>query len=94
MLKSWIKSLVELGVKRSTHVMANYDGEDFKTFYHLDIKTRAVAWMKFQENWTIPEIEKCLDLKRFEVIEKIHNARFILMGQPPHWMPSFQEGAV
>jgi hypothetical protein len=25
------------------------------------------------------------------VIEKVHNARFLMMGQPPHWMPTARE---
>ena len=80
MLKSWVKIMVELGVRRASQMQIRYDGTEYKEYYHLDPTTRAVAWLKFDQSWTVPEIELALGLKRFEVIEKIHNSRFILAG--------------
>ena len=80
MLKSWIKVMVDLGVRRAAQMQIRYEGSAYKEYYHLDPSTRAVAWLKFDQGWSIQEIESSLGLKRFEVIEKIHNSRFILSG--------------
>jgi hypothetical protein len=90
-LKSMFRSMINLGLKRSTQIATPYEGREFKEFYHMDPLTRAVAWLRFQQGWPLDEIEKGLNLKRHQVIEKIHNSRFLLMGQPPHWIPSNSE---
>jgi hypothetical protein len=87
-IKSMVRALVDLGIKRTAQLHTAYEGSDFKQFYQMDTRTRAVAWLRFNQSWPLDEIERTLAMKRHEVIEKVHNARFILMGQPPHWMPS------
>ncbi len=87
-MKSMVRALVDLGIKRTAQLHTVYEGSDFKQFYQMDTRTRAVAWLRFNQGWPLDEIERTLAMKRHEVIEKVHNARFILMGQPPHWMPA------
>jgi hypothetical protein len=86
-LKLMFKALVTIGVRRAGQVNTVYEGVEFKNFFQLDARTRVVAWLRFQQNWSMEEIERALQMKRHEVIEKVHNARFLMMGQPPHWMP-------
>ena len=90
-LKSMIRCLVDLGVRRAAQISTPYEGQEFRQFYQMDPRTRAVAWLRFQQNWPLEEIERALSMKRYEVIEKVHNARFLMMGQPPHWMPTSRE---
>ncbi len=86
LMKNLVRSMVDLGVRRSVQLGVTRGPEDFKQFYQLDARTRAVAWLRFQQGWPLDEIERTLAMKRHEVIEKVHNARFLLMGQPTHWM--------
>lgn len=87
-LRSMVRTIVELGVRRAAQLGMGQALPDFKQFYQMDARTRAVAWLRFQQGWPLDEIERTLAMKRHEVIEKVHNARFLLMGQPPHWMPA------
>jgi hypothetical protein len=80
MLKSWIKVMVHLGMRRATQLQIRYEGVEQREFYQLDASTRVVAWLKYDQGWSISEIESTLGLKKFEVIEKVHNSRFILTG--------------
>lgn len=80
MLKSWIKVMVHLGMRRATQLQIRYEGVEHREFYNLDASTRVVAWLKYDQGWGLSEIETTLGLKKFEVIEKIHNSRFILSG--------------
>ena len=86
-LKSLMRAIVDLGTRRANQVTAPYEGQEFRQFYSMDARTRAVAWLRFQQGWSLEDIERALSMKRHEVIEKVHNARFLMMGQPPHWMP-------
>lgn len=88
--RSLVRVIVDLGVRRSTQLTVSYEGKDYKQFYQMDAKTRAVAWLRFQQGQSLEEIERGLGMKHHEVIEKVHNARFLLMGQPPHWGPATQ----
>ena len=87
-LKTMVRCVVDLGVRRAAQISTPYEGHEFRQFYQMDPRTRAVAWLRFQQNWPLEDIERALGMKRYEVIEKVHNARFLMMGQPPHWMPT------
>ena len=87
MLKGMVQVIVDLGIRRALQLGMTRGPQEYQQFYQMDVRTRAVAWLRFQQGWTLDEIERTLELKRHEVIEKVHNARFLLMGQPPHWMP-------
>lgn len=86
-MKSLVAHMVDLGVKRSLQLWTELPDVElvrqYPKFFQLETKARAIAWLRFGQSWPVDEIEKVLGLKRFEVIEKIHNARFIMLGQPP-----------
>jgi len=86
-LKQMFKAMVDIGVRRAGQMNTPYEGREFRNFFQLETRTRVVAWLRFQQSWTMEDIERALQMKRHEVIEKVHNARFLMMGQPPHWMP-------
>lgn len=86
-LRSWIAALVDLGGKRAAHLQGSLPHSEVATehpiFYSLELRTRAVAWLRFRQGWGMEEVMRTLGMKRYEVLEKIHNARFLLAGQPP-----------
>lgn len=90
-MRSLVTRLVDLGIKRSAQLGVTLPDAEITRqhpqFFQLEPRTRAVAWLRFQQGWSMEEIERTLGLKRFELIEKVHNSRFLLMGQPPHWGP-------
>ncbi len=92
LMKSLVTIMVDLGARRAAQLRASLPDNpvvrDFPQFYRLDPKARAVAWMRLRQGWGMEEIERMAGLKRHEVVEKVHNARFLLMGQPPHWAPA------
>lgn len=86
-MKSMVTYMVDLGVKRSQQLWSTIpDSElvrEYSQFYQLETRTRAVAWLRFGQSWPVDEIERTLGLKRFELVEKLHNARFLMLAQPP-----------
>ena len=88
-MKSMVGHMVDLGVKRASQLWATLPDveivRDHPQFYQLETRTRAVAWLRFNQGWNMDEIERVLGLKRFELVEKIHNARFLMLSQPPLW---------
>lgn len=86
-MKSMVSYMVDLGVKRSQQLWSTIpDSEmvrEYSQFYKLETRTRAVAWLRFGQGWAVDEIERTLGLKRFELVEKLHNARFLMLSQPP-----------
>ncbi len=55
--------------------------DDFKAYYTLDSKVRAVMNLRFDAQFSVEEIEDIMQVPRYEVIEKIHNGRFLLLNQ-------------
>ena len=86
-MKSMVTHMVDLGMKRSLQLWTTLPDVElvrqYPQFYQLETKARAVAWLRFGQNWSMDEIERVLQLKRYELVEKVHNARFLMLGQPP-----------
>jgi NTE family protein len=67
--------------KRSFQLIDQYRSyipAEFKKFYDLDVKVRAVMTLRFDFLFQMEEIEDICQMARFEVIEKLHNGRFML----------------
>ncbi len=90
-MKTYVRHLTDLAAKRAAQLGPTLaDGELIQAhpqFYRLDVRTRAVAWLRFQQGWTVDEVGRTLGLPRHEVVEKLHNLRFLMLGQAPQWMP-------
>lgn len=54
--------------------------EEYSAFYSLDAKIRFVISLRYEAQFTVEEIEEIVQMPRFEVIEKIHNGRFLLLN--------------
>jgi hypothetical protein len=81
LLKKILKFQFEIGQKRSFQLIDQYRSyipAEFKKFYDLDVKVRAVMTLRFDFLFQMEEIEDICQMARFEVIEKLHNGRFML----------------
>ncbi len=81
LLKRVLKYQFEIGQRRSFQLIDQYRTyipAEFKKFYELDVKVRAVMTLRFEFLFQVEEIEDVCGMPRFEVIEKLHNGRFML----------------
>src|SRR5690606_23396090 len=54
--------------------------ENYKAFFALEPKIRAATYLRYISQLSVDEIEDVLQIPRFEVIEKLHNGRFLLLN--------------
>ncbi|GEM_PF-1240172 len=81
LLKKILRFQFEIGQKRSFQLIEQYRTDipsAFKKFYDLDVRVRAVMTLRFDFLFQTEEIEDICQMPRFEVIEKLHNGRFML----------------
>lgn len=82
-LRGILKYLVGIGIRRSVQLseqMRLNRPEDFAPYYSLDPKVRLVLRLRYDAQFTAEEIEDIMQIPRYEVIEKIHNGRFLLIN--------------
>lgn len=82
--KSILRYIGDIGCRRSLQLMEQMKlsaPEDFRGFYTLEPKTRFVLGLRYEALFTVEEIEEIAQILRYEVIEKIHNGRFLLLNQ-------------
>ena len=76
-----LKYMGEIGVRRSTQLkdqMIRTRPVEFDAFYRLEPKVRLVLSLRYDLQFTAEEIEDIVGMPRYEVIEKLHNGRFLL----------------
>jgi hypothetical protein len=81
--KSLLRYMGEIGVRRSAQLGENSIAENpegFRAFFALDPKIRFVMKLRFEGQFTVEEIEEISQLPKYEVIEKLHNGRFLLLN--------------
>jgi len=81
--KSILKYLCDIGVRRSlqlTEQMKVLRPSEFAPFYALEPKVRFVISLRYEAQFSVEEIEEIVQMPRYEVIEKIHNGRFLLLN--------------
>lgn len=81
--KGLLRYLGDIGFRRSlqfSEQMQSMRPEEFAAFYSLDPKVRFVMALRYDARFTVEEIEEIVQMPRYEVIEKIHNGRFLLMN--------------
>lgn len=81
--KGILRYMCDIGVRRSTQLneqMKVGRPTEYAAFYALDSKVRAVFSLRYDFQFTVEEIEEIVHVPRYEVIEKIHNGRFLLMN--------------
>lgn len=81
--KSILRYMCDIGVRRSSQLGESslaVDPEGFRAFFGLDPKVRFVMKLRFEGQFTVEEIEEITMLPKYEVIEKLHNGRFLLLN--------------
>lgn len=81
--KSLLRYMGDIGVRRSSQLGESslaVDPEGFRAFFGLDPKVRFVMKLRFEAQFNVEEIEEITQLPKYEVIEKLHNGRFLLLN--------------
>jgi len=81
--KGILRYMCDIGVRRSTQLSEQLKvgrPAEYSAFYSLDPKVRVVFSLRYDSQFTVEEIEEIVNVPRYEVIEKIHNGRFLLMN--------------
>lgn len=80
--KGILRYLSHIGIIRSSQLgeqMKLNQPKDYAPFYSLEPKVRLIISLRYEAQFTVEEIEEIVQLPRYEVIEKIHNGRFLLL---------------
>lgn len=81
--KALLKHLTAIGIRRSLQLadqVKQSRPQEFAAYYALDPKVRVVLRMRYESLFSVEEITDILQVPRYEVIEKLHNGRFLLSG--------------
>lgn len=81
--KMLLRYMCDIGVRRSSQLnelMKITPTSDYGAFYSLEAKVRAVISLRYEAQFSVDEIEEIVQMPRYEVIEKIHNGRFLLLN--------------
>lgn len=73
----------EIGVRRSAQLIDQMKfslPSDFQSFYGLGPKVRLVISLRYDFQFTVEEIGDITKMLRYEVIENLHNGRFLLLN--------------
>jgi hypothetical protein len=85
--KGILRYMCDIGVRRSGQLGENSlvtQPEGFRVYYSLDPKIRFVMKLRFECQFTVEEIEEVAQFAKYEVIEKLHNGRFLLLNDLNH----------
>ncbi len=72
-----VNHIYNLANKRIVQFKINHED----SFYRLPLRDRAIMILRYQMNYAPENIEDFLGIARWEVIEGIHNSRFMLTNQ-------------
>lgn len=78
-----LQHMASIGARRSGQLLEQMKvsiPENYTSFYSLESKIRAAIYLRYEAQLSVDEIEDVLQIPRFEVIEKIHNGRFLLLN--------------
>lgn len=81
--KGILRYMCEIGVRRSLQLSEQMRLDrpaNYSAFYSLEPKVRLVMSLRYEAQFTVEEIEEIVQIPRFEVIERIHNGRFLLLN--------------
>lgn len=81
--KSILRNLSDIGSRRSLQLkeqMQMQRPENYEGFYSLEPKIRLALKLRFEANFTVDEIQDILEIPRYEVIEKLHNGRYLMVA--------------
>lgn len=81
--KGILRCMSDIGQRRSLQMMEQMKLTrplEFKTFYELEPKLRMILTLRYDFHFTVEEIEELVQMARYEVIEKLHNGRFLILN--------------
>ncbi len=81
--KGLLKYLSDIGIRRSgqlTEQLKDMRPAGYAEFYGLEPRVRIVMGLRYDARFSVEEIAEILAIPRYEVIEKLHNGRFLLLG--------------
>lgn len=81
--KMILKNICDIGLRRSAQLndqLGIDQPAEFKSYFSLDAKVRLIMRLRYDLQLNTSDIEEILGFARHEVIEKIHNGRFLLMN--------------
>jgi DNA-directed RNA polymerase specialized sigma24 family protein len=83
-LKAILRNICDIGFRRSVHLLEQVkkmSPDEYHPFFSLEPKVRFTIALRYEAQFSVEEIEEIIQLPRYEVIEKLHNGRFLLMNQ-------------
>ncbi len=81
--KGILRYMGNIGLRRSVQLVEQMRlsrPQEFQAFYAMESKVRFVMTLRYQAQFSVQEIEEIAQIPRFEVIEKLHNGRFLLLN--------------
>lgn len=81
--KGILKYMAEIGSRRATQLkdqLIRTRPVEFDEFYKLEPRVRLVIMLRYDLQFSVDEIEDMIGMPRYEVIEKVHNGRFLLLN--------------
>lgn len=81
--KNILRYMCDIGIRRSAQLGEQVKAQspkDFQSFIKLEAKVRFTLCLRYDFQFTADEIEDITGMTRYEVIEKLHNGRFLLMN--------------
>jgi hypothetical protein len=91
LLKDIMTCIFQIAHRRSIQLHGSaMDGTE-AFFKKCDYKQRAISFLKFKWKMNLEDIMLVTQLERVEVINHIHQSRFILKGFPPSELPVIQK---
>jgi DNA-directed RNA polymerase specialized sigma24 family protein len=88
--KSVLKYMADIGQRRAlqlTEQMRLTRPAGYDAFYNLDPKVRMTLRLRYEAQFSVEDITEILQIPRYEVIEKIHNGRFLLLNDLGRGIP-------
>ncbi len=81
-LKNILRHMANIGCRRSLQLtnMRTVRATEFTSFYNLEPEARMILKLRYETQFTMEEVEEIMQLARYQVIEKIHNGRFLIVS--------------
>ena len=81
--KGILRTMSEIGVRRAHQLseqMKLSKPAHYEAFYALDPKIRFAVKLRYEGQFNVVEIEDIMQVPRYEVIERLHNGRFLMIS--------------
>ena len=77
-----LRYMNDIGLKRASQLPQSVltSNTEYLKFYGLEPKVRFVLGLRLHFNFSVEEIENITKMPKYEVIEKIHNGRYLLLN--------------